>query len=88
MAFLGYFGCLAGLNVLGLWNWTEVLTFLTLVPWVPLTTLFWAFCALATRALGAAFLAGAEAADLSAAAFLGTGFLAAGALASLPANII
>jgi len=81
MAFLGYLGCLEGLKVLGLANWTEVLTFLTLVPCVPLTTFFWITLALRTARgavrLGAAGLPPSSPAFFSAAGFLGAGFLGA-----------
>ncbi len=84
MAFLGNLGCLSGLKVLGLLKCTVVLTFFTLVPWVPFTTFFCTFSAfLRCRAVGAAFLPDLASSDLpsadffSAAAFFGTGFLAA-----------
>jgi len=36
--FRGYFGFLGGLNVLGLWKWTDVLIFRTLEPCTPFKT--------------------------------------------------
>ena len=81
--FRGYFGFLAGRKVLGLWKWTEVRTFFTLVPWVPLTTFFWILWALWTFLWGTrdltVFSTAAPSAFFSV-VFLGTGFLALGTL--------
>lgn len=73
--FLGYLGVLAGLKVLGLLKCTLVRTFLTRVPWVPLTVFFWTFWALRTALAGAFFSSDAGAFS---AVFFGTGFLPLG----------
>ena len=70
--FLGYLGFLAGLKVFGLLKWTEVRTFLTLVPWVPLTIFFWTFWAFWIDFEGAFLSSDTEAFS---AGFFGTGFL-------------
>ena len=70
--FLGYLGCLTGLKVFGLLKWTEVRTFFTLVPWVPLTVFFWTFWAFWIALAGAFF---SSVAGALSAGFLGTGFL-------------
>ena len=75
----GYLGFRAGLNVLGLLNWTVVRTFFTLVPWVPFTTFFCTFCAFCTVRRGAFFTFSSV---FFSTGFFGTGtFLAGAALA-------
>ena len=56
-------------------KWTVVLTFLTLVPWVPLTTFFWTFWAFCTCLTGALRAVLPASSDFS--VFFGTGFLPA-----------